>query len=145
MNLSNLGDINSKAQRHSKLLTSWWFAGFFVMLYFSACVSDQLPEPVEMECNGETPTYTLEIKMIIDESCAYSGCHLDSAPGRFDSYDGLLPFLDDNRFRQRVIIQRADPSAGMPPSFAPEGRPMELTAEQIELVECWLDAGHPES
>ncbi|MEL7221139.1 MAG: hypothetical protein AAGJ93_07455 [Bacteroidota bacterium] len=114
------------------------------IMHISSCANDQLPEPMEAECAGETPTYTDDIKLIIDESCAYSGCHLDSSPGRFDSYSGLLSYLDDNTFRQRVIVQRADPSAGMPPNYAPDGRLIDLTEAQIELVECWLDAGHPE-
>jgi hypothetical protein len=32
----------------------------------------------------------------------------------------------------------------MPPNNAPDGRPEDLTEEQIQMVECWLDGGFPE-
>ena len=109
-----------------------------------ACTSDQLPEPVMADCSSVNPTYNGEIKQIIDASCAYSGCHLDSSPGRFDDYAGLLPYLEDNTFRQRVLIERADPTTGMPPNYAPSGRSQDLTADELMTIECWLDAGFPE-
>lgn len=111
----------------------------------AACTSDQLPEPTGPDCQGDAPTYTEDIRPIIDASCAYSGCHLDSSPGRFDTYGGLLPYIDgSNEFRQRVILERADEDMGMPPNYAPDGRPKDLTEEQVLLIECWLEAGFPE-
>ena len=118
--------------------------GLYLGTMFQACTSDQLPEPMMSDCGTEVPTYTNDIKPIIDASCAYSGCHLDSAPGQYDSYAGLLANLESNKFRQRVIIERADPSAGMPPNYAPDDRPQDLTEEELTLIECWLDAGFPE-
>ena len=122
----------------------WGALLLFTVAFIGSCSSDQLPEPMEADCSSDIFTYNNEIKLIIDESCAYSGCHLDSSPGRFDNYNGLLPYLEDNTFRQRVIIQRGDPVEGMPPNNSPEGRPEDLTEEQIQMVECWLDAGFPE-
>lgn len=119
---------------------------FPILLVFLlvGCTSDQLPEPEMADCSAVDPTYNLEVKPIIDASCAYSGCHLDSSPGRFDAYSGLLPYLEDNRFRQRVLIERADPTTGMPPNYAPADRPQDLTMEELMIIECWLDAGFPE-
>lgn len=114
------------------------------ILVLATCTSDQLPEPEMADCTTVDPTYTTDVKTIIDASCAYSGCHLDSSPGRFDSYSGLLPYLEDNTFRQRVLIERGDPSAGMPPDYAPDTRPRDLSEEQLMTIECWLDAGFPE-
>jgi hypothetical protein len=124
--------------------TAFYLLSWCAVLLLGSCTSDQLPEPIMADCETDTPTYTLEVKPIIDETCAYSGCHLDSAPGRFDDYDGLLPFLHDNTFRQRVLIQRSDPTTGMPPNFAPGSRPINLTPEQLTIIECWLNAGFPE-
>jgi hypothetical protein len=114
------------------------------LLLWTACTNDALPEPTAADCIGITPTYTNEILPIMEASCAYSGCHLDASPGRFDSYAGLLPYLEDNSFRQRVISERADANRGMPPDYAPSGRPKDLTDEELQLIECWLDAGFPE-
>jgi hypothetical protein len=122
----------------------WITLTLLTITFMVSCTTDQLPEPMEADCGAETPTYSNEIKFIIDESCAYSGCHLDSSPGRFDNYGGLLPYLEDNTLRQRVLIQRGDPVAGMPPNNAPDGRAKDLTEEQLTMIECWLDAGFPE-
>lgn len=116
----------------------------FTLLLLGACATDQLPEPQMADCAMVNPTYNADVKQIIDESCAYSGCHLDSSPGRFDSYSGLLPYLEDNTFRQRVLIERGDPTTGMPPNYSPSSRPQDLTEEQLMIIECWLDAGFPE-
>lgn len=117
---------------------------FLLVIFASSCTSDQLPEPAESDCGALVPTYNNEIKTIIDQSCAFSGCHLDNAPGQFDTYAGLIPTLENSKFMTRVIIERANGTVGMPPDFTPEGRPKDLTNEQIELIDCWLQAGFPE-
>lgn len=109
----------------------------------SSCTSDALPEPVELPCNGDSFTYETDIRPIIEQSCAYSGCHLGGAPGLYNEYSGLVPVLESGRFQQRVILQRDDPSVGMPPNYAPEGRPLDLLPEQLEMISCWLEAGYP--
>jgi hypothetical protein len=111
-----------------------------------ACTTDQLPGPTSAEnCLDSVPTYEGRIQSIIETNCAYAGCHLDgSAPGLYTSYEGLLPNIESGSFRQRVIVEREDPNRGMPPNYAPEGRPKDLTPEELELIECWLDSGYPE-
>lgn len=125
-------------------LPYWCAVLFFSSLLISSCSSDQLPEPIMAVCELDPPTYEMDIKAIIDESCAYSGCHLDSSPGRFDTYNGLLPYLQNNTFRQRVLIQRGDPTTGMPPDYAVDSRPTNLTQTELTTIECWLEAGFPE-
>ncbi len=113
------------------------------ILFYLGCSKDELPQRSETMCEGEVPTYTTEIRPIIDLTCAYSGCHLDSAPGIFDSYNGLTRYLESGEFRQRVIDLRTDDVLGMPPDYAPPGRAKQLTEEEIDLIDCWLDAGAP--
>ncbi|NBC09988.1 MAG: hypothetical protein GVY26_22595 [Bacteroidetes bacterium] len=112
----------------------------------SACTTDRLPEPMLSEtCADTVPTYEGRIKSIIETNCAYAGCHLDgTAPGVYTSYEGLLPNIESGSFRQRVIVEREDPNRGMPPDYAPDGQPKDLTEEELELIECWLDSGYPE-
>lgn len=107
------------------------------------CTSDQLPEPEEAVCGNDPITYDNDIAGIVERSCAYSGCHLGSAPGIYDDYDGVLPVLESGLFRQRVIEQRMDPNTGMPPNFAPADRPQDLTERELEMITCWLEAGFP--
>ncbi|MCR9100045.1 MAG: hypothetical protein NXI25_08850 [bacterium] len=121
-----------------------WITG--ALLAYSGCTSDQLPEPmVAATCTDTIPAYDPQVRQIIEESCAYSGCHLDgTAPGVYDSYQGVLPNIESGAFRTRVLELKDDPNQGMPPDYAPEGRPKDLTPEQLDLLECWLDSGHPE-
>ena len=114
-------------------------------LSFSHCTADQLPEPQPVAgCDDATLSYSSTIAGIIENSCAYSGCHLDSAPGTYDSYQGLFGILNSGSFRERVITLRDDPNLGMPPDNAPLDRPKNLTTEELQLIQCWLEAGYPE-
>lgn len=115
-------------------------------VFFPACVNDELPEPMLPEsCMDSIPTYEGSIKGIIDNSCAYSGCHLDgSAPGVYTSYAGLEGVIGSGSFKEKVVGLRGDPNLGMPPDFAPEGRPKDLTQFELELIQCWLENEYPE-
>ncbi len=116
-----------------------------VATFLVNCSNDVLPAPETGDCDALQPTYEKDIKAIIDRSCAYSSCHLDSAPGVFTSYEGLLNDLNDGDFSRRVISLRADESLGMPPNNAPDGRPKDLTEDEINIITCWLEAGFPEN
>lgn len=114
----------------------------------SNCSRDQLPESM-VECD-ETVTYTNVIKPIIDESCAYTGCH-DGAggigPADYTRYSGgMLRHLNSGSFKSRTIDQKDNPSLGMPPSQSvyPETIKEELTPDELEMVMCWLENGFPE-
>ncbi|NJC27189.1 hypothetical protein [Neolewinella antarctica] len=107
------------------------------------CAADALPEPVATPCDGTALTYEADIRPIVEQTCAYSGCHLGGAPGVYNGYEGLLPALESGTFRQRVVRQKDNPNVGMPPDYAPEGRPTDLTAEQLQTITCWLEAGYP--
>ncbi|MFK8163302.1 MAG: hypothetical protein AB8H12_12645 [Lewinella sp.] len=123
----------------------WLLSSFYVsLLIISSCTSDVLPEPVILPCDGVTPTYESDVREIIEQTCAYSGCHLGGAPGIYDSYQGLISDLESGLFRQRVIDVRDDATIGMPPNYAPQDRQEDLTEEQLMLITCWLDAGFPE-
>lgn len=117
-----------------------------LQLIVAGCANDRLPEPqVAATCQDTIPTYVGQIEAIISESCAYSGCHLDgTAPGTYTSYEGVLPNIESGAFRSRVLLLKDDPNQGMPPNYAPDGRPKDLTPEELDLIECWLDSGHPE-
>lgn len=113
------------------------------IILLTACTTDALPEPVELPCDDVMPTYVTDVQPIIEATCAYSGCHLGTAPGIYTSYEGLLPQLDAGSFRERVITMQADQNLGMPPNYAPNDRPQDLTEDQLKTIECWLDAGFP--
>ncbi|MBC6995785.1 hypothetical protein QWY85_17780 [Neolewinella lacunae] len=122
------------------------FLRFFfptLVLVFAACTRDALPEPTAANCEGEVPTYAADVEVIIENTCAYSGCHLGGAPGIYNSYEGLLNDLQDGSFRERVITLREDPNLGMPPDYSPADRPRNLTEAELLIISCWLEAGFP--
>ena len=115
-------------------------------VFSPSCVSDELPEPTLPEsCMDSIPTYEGSVKTIIDNTCAYSGCHLDgSAPGVYTGYEGVINVVLSGRFKEKVLDLRGDPNLGMPTSFAPAGRPKSLTQFELELIQCWLENDFPE-
>lgn len=118
------------------------------LLSWGACEYNKLPEPELPEfCETADVTYNGQMKDIINNSCAYSGCH-DGAGGigpfNFTNYNGLSNAF--GMMRTRVITLKDDPAQGMPPnsSVYPQSQKDDLTQEELELFECWIDAGFPE-
>ena len=114
-----------------------FFIFFFLIVIFQfSCTRDVAPE---ITCEGIS-SYDTNIKAIIDTNCAYEGCHngTPSAPGVFLDYDGLVPFLVGGSFEQRVVN-----IGDMPPDFALG--PRMLTAEDLDLVICWIEEDFPEN
>ena len=118
-----------------------------LILFLSNCAADGV-EPAE-GCDLVEATYNTNVKDIIDQTCAYSGCH-DGAggigPGNYNSYDRILRDLESGSFGNRVITLRDNPSLGMPPdrSVYPQSLQDSLSAIQLEIITCWLQAGFPE-
>ena len=117
---------------------------FYLILV--SCASDVL-ESNNTGCDGEV-SYDNGIKEIIDETCAYSGCHngAGSAPGDYRTFEGLQRFINDGSFVERVIDVRENPTRGMPPDriIYPETLQDDLTETQLELVTCWIQNNFPE-
>ena len=85
-------------------------AFFILSLCLSSCTNDVLPPPDKPGfCDSIMASYNTNVKAIIDESCAYSGCHDGSGgigPGNYSSYSGILPVLESTSFRNRVLVQK---------------------------------------
>ena len=125
-------------------------AFFLLSLCLSSCTNDVLPPPDKPGfCDSIMASYNTNVKAIIDESCAYSGCHDGSGgigPGNYSSYSGILPVLESTSFRNRVLVQKDDVGLGMPPnaSVYTQSKKDDLTEAELQIIECWLNAGHPE-
>ncbi len=93
-------------------------------------------------------TYDGLVKTIINESCAYSGCHDGTngiGPGDYTTFSGLNPFLIDGSFEERVITQKDDEVLGMPPDVYQETQKADLTQEELDIIQCWINEGYPEN
>lgn len=82
----------------------------------------------------DTCNFSTYVQPIINDNCAFSGCHgSGSANGDFTNYGGIKAKVDDNgKFEKRVIID-----SDMPPSSG-----LSSQAEK-DLIQCWLDNGAP--
>ncbi len=107
-----------------------------IALVWSSCGKDAIDM---VECTGLTPTYTADIKPILDASCAKSGCH-DSITKQkgfdFSSYATAMPISQGDSFLG--AIQRKDGFRPMPDDGP------QLSADKIELLTCWVQSGSPQ-
>ena len=108
----------------------------WMQLTQSSCVNDKLPEPGPAEiCDSLQVTYDNQVEPIIAASCSFSGCHAVGAPiGDYTDYVKMLPILNDNGFKKRVIEIRDMPDDGTT-----------LSAEDYQILECWASTGYPEN
>jgi hypothetical protein len=121
---------------------------FFLFLFATCCAFSLL-----MSCGDDDDvscaTYEKNVKAIIDKSCAYSGCHSGADAGMFVSdiskdytnYEGILGTLNNGAFKIRALDSLNMP----PPFFTPEDKPQSLTADEIDIFTCWIEAGYPKS
>ena len=101
------------------------------------CQQDTVPVP-EFDCEVER-TYQNDVALIIETNCAYSGCHIQGTPGVSDysDYNKLAGAIESGVFRNRVLDTKT-----MPPANAPG--PDELSGEELEILNCWIEQGYPE-
>lgn len=108
-----------------------------ILLWLTSCEKEtSKPEPNPVQEPPCRPTYTSDIKAIVNTKCAISGCH-DGNSGivGFKEYATLKERADNGRIKSYVFELKI-----MPPSTA-----VQLTDDEKKLVECWLDNGAPEN
>ena len=106
--------------------------------FIPGCTKDKLDiEPVI--CNEEV-NYIIDVKSIIDNTCALSDCHIsgNNVPGSFTNYNGMKPFLNEDLFERRVLNIR-----DMPPNYSIG--PKFLSEEQLSVLSCWIMQEYPEN
>lgn len=92
-----------------------------------------------VDCTGLSPTYTTDIKAILDSSCAKSGCH-DAASKQnginLSAYGPASSESHNDRFLGS--IQHKKGYKAMPESAG------KLSKDNIDLLTCWVQNGSPE-
>jgi len=115
---------------------------FGTVVFTASCEDDDTPDP----CDALNATYDGAVQGIINSSCAYTGCHngtslvIPEAATDFSTFAGMQASLTQELFETRVLDLR-----NMPPENVPPGMPTELTDAQLEILQCWADAGYPEN
>jgi uncharacterized membrane protein len=94
------------------------------------------PEPNPVQEPPCQPTYTSDIKAIVNAKCAIPGCH-DGNSGlvNFTTYGPLKEKVDNGRVKRYVFELKI-----MPPATATQ-----LTEDEKKLLQCWLDNGASEN
>jgi mono/diheme cytochrome c family protein len=90
-------------------------------------------------CSGTTPTYTQEIKAIMDLNCAISGCHnASSKKSGYDlsSYNGTKAAAAKTAFLGS--IQHKSGYSDMPKGKS------QLSSADLEKIACWVQNNTPE-
>lgn len=112
-----------------------------------SCLYDKLEEPFvplsfTERCDSIQPTFTVHIKPILEQSCAYNPtCHPN-----FTDYNPIKNRINNGTFESRLFELASNPVLGMPPnnSVYSESIKDDLTDEELDVIRCWLDSGFPE-
>lgn len=111
-------------------------AGMGLFLTLASCNKDD-DDPVD--CTGITPTYTGEVKAILDASCALSGCH-DAVTAQsgvnLSTYAAASAISQETRFV--AVIQHRNGFTPMPFGGS------KLPEETIQTLVCWVENGSPQ-
>lgn len=108
----------------------------FVFTFFiQSCTSDSISdiEPGDFnDCVLINVTYSGQIRTIINQNCAVSGCHVTGGRGNgvYETFEGVRAKVDNGSFEDRVFV-RGD----MPP----DGR--QLSDCALDQLRIWLDEG----
>ena len=113
-------------------------SALFVSVFLLSCTKNKFEGTVtNVEfCDSLSPTYLSHVKDIVDASCAVSGCHTVGFPsGDFTSFGTIEPYIHDGKLENRAVTLK-----DMPPSWSQIDT---LTAEEFEILNCWLNSGSP--
>lgn len=109
---------------------------YFSFILFFSCAK----EDVDMvDCTGLAPTYTTDIKAILDASCAKSGCHdTETHENGMDlsNYAGASSASHNENFLGAIQHK-----SGYKPM--PDDGP-KLSADKVEKLTCWVQNGSPQ-
>ncbi|MEP7259388.1 MAG: hypothetical protein ABI687_13395 [Flavitalea sp.] len=106
---------------------------FFGMLITVSGCSYKKDIPATDDCSGVVISYTDQIRLIFENTCAVPDCHNATSTnigGPFTTY--ALIRNKSLKIKQQVVS-----------GIMPQGS--SLTATQIKAIRCWVDSGAPEN
>jgi len=111
-----------------------------LVLSLNSCTKESA-EPIDACETPATVSFSDDIVPLLESSCAYSGCHTVAfASGDFTAYAGVAEKASGGSLLARVVNVK-----DMPPSYAPDDKPQELSSCDIELFNSWIEAGFPDN
>jgi len=106
------------------------------VLLITACDPE---EPTVTSCDTDNMTYTDDIKSILDESCAYAGCHDDTTVAAsidLSTYDNAVVVVEFGRILGTINHQE---------TFSPMPKGQDKLSDcNIDKITSWINNGTPE-
>jgi len=115
---------------------------FSLILLIISCSDDEVITgggTNNLDCSATTPTYSTDIKSIMDSNCATSGCHNSTTQASgidLSSYDKVKSESAKNRFLGSIRHE-----SGF--DRMPQGK-SKLPDATIDMLACWIENGTPE-
>lgn len=116
-----------------------------IILLLGSCAKDKAAKPPDIDCTTlnqnqiSTNTYNLQVKTILDNSCASVGCHdalFASAGVNLATYDGSKAAFQNNN-----VLCTVKHGQGCLPM--PQGAP-KLADSLITYLQCWAENNYPQ-
>lgn len=108
----------------------------FALLIALGCKKEEVQV---FDCAGLTPTYTADIKAILDANCNTSGCHdVNTSSGNIDLTTYAKAKSESVKDRFLGSIQHKSGYRAMP-----DNEP-KLSDALIQKISCWVQNGSPE-
>jgi hypothetical protein len=104
---------------------AFFFLLFSVVIFTAGCKKESKKKLTPV-CDGTAATYNSTVKAIINGNCL--GCH-----SGFSTYNGLSSVTANGQFKQHILIDQDMPKDGS------------LTQDQLNKIQCWVEAGYPEN
>ncbi len=92
-----------------------------------------------LDCAGVTPTYTANVKTILDNNCATAGCH--SASSRRAGYDLSSYAASVTSGGNQAFLGSVQHISGYDPM--PDGG-AKLPEADVKTLSCWVQNGMPQ-
>ncbi|MCC7245156.1 MAG: cytochrome c [Saprospiraceae bacterium] len=117
-------------------VSSFALIGAAVLTLFFSCKKDEIQT---YDCTGITPTYTADIKAVMNASCATSGCHNATSKAKgidLSTYAKVKSESANDRFMGSM--QHLSGYDNMPQGAS------KLSDETLQKIYCWIHNGQPE-
>ena len=112
------------------------YVACFALAIIAGCKKDAI---TTYDCTGVAPTYTVDIKPILDANCATSSCH--SATAKKEGYDLSSYSASKSASGKSAFLGPIQHKSGY--KAMPEGRAA-LDEADIKLISCWVQNGAPQ-
>jgi uncharacterized membrane protein len=113
-----------------------FIAAALSILFVTGCYYDKeellYPGSGNINCSGVVPSYTADVRPLLQTKCNTSGCHnAASGAGSVVLETHTQVASKKARINQRCVIEKTMPPTGP------------LTPSELKTLKCWIDAGAP--